>query len=490
MAISFLKQTKFVKNQRVDIENSAEFIIYAFAIVFFIGGFDDFFIDVTHTLFRLTPKKLNRKEWREIKSKEERAIAIIVPAWREYDVLEAMVTTNLKRIKYKNFKWFIGVYPNDNKTLNIALDLQDQYPDKITVVINHLKGPTTKAQMVNRILDVMKESESYKDAWIADLIGIHDAEDVIHPLALKALNAQSEDLDFIQLPIFSLPVAYKSWVAGTYLDEFADLHLKEIPVRQKLRMPIPSAGVGTFFSSRILDVLGSRFSYYLDENNLTEDYEISMRIARLGGKQKFLFLLDELGDVVSTREYFPNSFSTSVRQKTRWTTGIGLQTVMRWGSFASLRQDFSFKNLMGKYACWRDQKALWANPLIYLAWGLMLVFITLNILGYFKLTDLHFSEDLKILMSVNLFLFLFRVFQRARFSSKLYGSVHGFLSIPRLFVGGVINANAAIRAAFQFRGTKKESGEKKIAWDKTQHSFPTEDFFNSKVKGGTVELVD
>jgi adsorption protein B len=459
-----------------------EYILYAFCIIFFVGAIDDLLIDTAHFVFNLTPKNISKAEWKEINKMEEKPIAIMVPAWREHDVLEAMVTTNLKRIKYQNFKWFIGVYPNDKKTLSIALNLQERFTDKVIVVINDKEGPTTKAQMINKVLDTMKGAElAVEDAWIPHYIGIHDAEDVIHPLALKAINAQDETLDFIQLPIFSLPVDYKSWVAGTYMDDFADLHLKEIPVRQKLRMPIPSAGVGTFFSNKMMDILGSRFGYYLDEGNLTEDYEISMRIARLGGKQSFLFLKDDQGQIISTREYFPNSFATSVRQKTRWTTGIGLQTMLKWGSFASLKQNFSWKNIMGKYACWRDQKALWANPLIYIAWALL---VTSSVIAYTNAIDikqLHIPTAIQYLLSMNLGLFCIRVIQRFRFSATLYGLGHGLLSFPRLYLGSVINANAALKASFNFNKAPKVNNQKKVEWDKTQHYFPTEEKINESL---------
>src|SRR5690606_3284085 len=82
----------------------------------------------------------------------------------------------------------------------------------ITVVINSKPGPTSKAQCLNEILNVMTKGieKAQKDGekpWIPRFVAIHDAEDVIHPLSFTAINAQSEDVDFIKVPIFSLPVA-------------------------------------------------------------------------------------------------------------------------------------------------------------------------------------------------------------------------------------------------------------------------------------------
>jgi adsorption protein B len=461
--------------------NSLEFSLLLLCLIFLIGSLDDLILDIVHGIFRLRPAKISPAEWQMLLHKDESAIAVMIPAWQEYDVLEAMVRTNLKRLQYENFHWFIGVYPNDEKTVTIALDLERLYPDKITVIINDLPGPTSKAQCLNRILQVMMGGfDKGKIPWIPRFIAIHDAEDVIHPLSFKAINAQDEDLDFIQVPIFSLPVSTSEWVAGTYLDEFADIHLREIPVRQKLRMPIPSAGVGTFFSYRIMDILGRRFGTWFEEGNLTEDYEVSMKIARLGGKQKFMLLLDPKGDVIATREYFPADFGRSVRQKTRWTTGIGLQTMLRWGNYESPLKRLNWKTLMARYGVWRDRKALWANPLVFLAWSVILVMFSVSILRPEALSSVSRNTLLSNLMFLNLVLFGLRLLQRWRFTTVLYGFQHGVLTIPRLALGSVINGMAAIRAIRQFGDASRDNKQDKIIWDKTEHFFPTEETIDER----------
>ncbi len=461
--------------------NNLEFSLLLLCLVFLIGSLDDLILDIVHGIFRLRPAKISLTDWNTLLHKEESPIAVMIPAWQEYDVLEAMVRTNLKRLQYENFHWFIGVYPNDEKTVSIALDLESRYPDKITVIINDLPGPTSKAQCLNRILQVMMGGfDKGKKPWVPRFIAIHDAEDVIHPLSFKAINAQDEDLDFIQIPIFSLPVSTSEWVAGTYLDEFADIHLREIPVRQKLRMPIPSAGVGTFFSYRIMDILGRRFGTWFEEGNLTEDYEVSMKIARLGGKQKFMLLLDPKGDVIATREYFPADFGRSVRQKTRWTTGIGLQTMLRWGNYESPMKRLNWKTLMARYGVWRDRKALWANPLVFLAWSVILVMFSVSILRPEALSSVSRNTLLSNLMFLNLVLFGLRLLQRWRFTTVLYGFQHGVLTIPRLALGSVINGMAAIRAIRQFGDASRDNKQDKIIWDKTEHFFPTEETIDER----------
>ena len=70
-------------------------------------------------------------------------------------------------------------------------------------------------------------------------------------------------------------------------------------------------------------------------------------------------------------------------------------------------------------------------------------------------------------------LLAWRVAQRAYFVQRLYGWAQGFWSIPRMVWGNFINFAAtarAVRLYLRFLRTGKL-----IAWDKTTHTFPSED---------------
>jgi adsorption protein B len=444
-------------------------------VIFFIGSLDDLILDVVHLAKGLRPRRIELGTWARWKALPEQPIAIMIPAWKEHSVLEAMVRTNLKRLRYRNYRFFVGVYPNDIETLTIAKALEVKYPTLVTVVVTDRPGPTSKAHCLNNILRVIEESTSVAkrdgQGWIPRWVAIHDAEDVIHPLALTAINAQASTTDFIQVPIFSLPVPLHAWVAGTYLDEFAEIHLKEIPVREALGMPVPSAGVGTFFSWRIMEQVGHRFGYWFDENNLTEDYEISLRMARLGAQQQFLLIRDEGGEIVATREYFPDVLGRSVRQKTRWTTGIGLQTWSRWNWFGMRVPNL--REIPAAYALWRDRKSLWSNPVSVLGW--LVLFVTgILVYGYGYILPGYWGHSLMVrIFAMNVAMLGLRLVQRARFSSVVYGPLHGILSLPRLILSTFINAMASLLAIRNYTiSVIARQGQKPIRWDKTDHKFP------------------
>jgi len=452
-------------------------------IVFLINAIDDLLIDIAQLANGLRPIEMTTEGWGQVNSADEKSIGIMVPAWKESDVLESMVRLNLSRLKYGNYRWFIGVYPNDIDTVTIAEYLEAKYPEQIYVIKTDRIGPTTKAHCLNCILRFI-EDEKYGrlKGWFPHYLVIHDAEDVIHPKSLKLVNAQETDTDFIQLPIFSLPVDTRQWVAGTYLDEFSEVHLKELPVRQMFKMPIPSAGVGTFFSWRILDVLHKRFGYWFDPENVTEDYEISLRIARIGGKQKFLLNRDEGGEIIATREYFPEHMGRSIRQKSRWSTGIGLQTMARWGAFGIFRSKPSFENLATAYALWRDRKAIWTNPATLFAWGLVCVWMIVAPLGLNRDMNALYSPGVIGLFVANMMLLTIRLIQRARFCMQLYGVKHGVLAMPRLLASTAINGSASLLALKSYLQFMASRGEKKIEWEKTEHKFPElTEIFEGKV---------
>jgi len=63
---------------------------------------------------------------------------------------------------------------------------------------------------------------------------------------------------------------------------------------------------------------------------LTEDYESGFQMHRWGVPNFRAGSCGERG-FVATREYFPRKFRAAVRQRTRWITGISLQSWQRHG---------------------------------------------------------------------------------------------------------------------------------------------------------------
>lgn len=461
-------------------------------VLILLSSIDDLFIDIWYWVRRayramvITPR-YKPLTVEQLQAKVEQPIAIMVPAWLEYDVIAPMLESMVATLDYKNYMIFVGTYRNDARTITEVERMRRRYRQLIHVEVPH-DGPTCKADCLNWIVQAIFAQNARQPEPFAGVI-LHDSEDVLHPLELKYFNYLLPRMDFIQLPVASLEREWYELVAGTYMDEFAEWHSKDLVVRESLSRAVPSAGVGTCFSRRALEVLAATtHNQPFNTDTLTEDYDVGARLMKHGMKQIFgrfpvryvtqrnsWFGLGpkRVGSVtmsMSVREYFPDTVRTAYRQKARWTLGISLQGWQQMGWAGSLAT---------KYLYFRDRKGLVTSFIAMLAYLLLAQFLL--VLGAYELgwiTVLYpsvfdSSSWFLPLMWVNTFLLAARAAQRAYFVGIMYGWEHAVLSVPRMIIGNFINALAAGRAWRLFLGHVMFG--KPLVWDKTMHDFPSTD---------------
>ena len=113
--------------------------------------------------------------------------------------------------------------------------------------------------------------------------------------------------------------------------------------------------MGTGFDRAALERLAAtRCGRPFDPDCLTEDYETGYLLHSLGYRQIFVPVRIRAGGPVATREYFPRRLRPAISQRTRWVTGIALQSWQRHGWNAPWPQVYWF---------WRDRKGLVGNLL-------------------------------------------------------------------------------------------------------------------------------
>ena len=409
---------------------------------------------------------LSAKEMNAINSREEKLIAIMVANWKEANVIEQMVSANLDGINYGNYFIFLGVYPNDKDTLAAANRLAARY-DQVYVVENTVFGPTTKGQMLNQIAReiIRVEVRLGRDF---DIFLIQDAEDIVHSHALKLINALQRQADFIQLPVFSYKRRQRDLVGSTYLDEFSVSHTKDLLLRQDLDVTIPSAGVGTALSRKlILKLMAQQDGKFLIEEALTEDYFLGFASKRLGFKSLFACFTyeNENGkkEFIATREYFPNSIIASIKQKSRWIAGIVFQgkSLLAWqGGFAE------------RYFLLRDRSGP-INSLIVLASMGVMIFYFSTYGMYLPIPEVLLSPLVQIVFFSNLGFLIFHLLNRASAVFSVYG-ISPLLLIPvRGIISNFINIGATFRA-WQTVKAAQEKNQKTLVWEKTHHELPVE----------------
>ena len=458
------------------------------AILLFVSGVDDLIIDVAYWVRRAwraatVYRQHHRLTASALAKPPEKPLAIMVPAWHESGVIGRMAELAATTIDYENYHVFVGTYPNDADTQRDVDEVCARFRN-VHKVICARPGPTSKADCLNNVLDAILQFERRANLQFAGFI-LHDAEDVISPLELRLFNYLVDRKDLIQLPVYPFERRWSHFTSGHYMDEFAELHGKEIPVREALAGQVPSAGVGTCFSRRaVMALLGDGDGIAFDVQSLTEDYDIGIRLRARGMSEIFVrFPVDpvgeasgdgqsggqggrELSNVICVREYFPDTFSTAVRQKSRWIIGIVFQGFKTHG----WTRDTALN-----YFLWRDRKGAISN---FVSFAATLIFLHALLLWAYAVLvpDGHrfvriFAGDrlFGLLLAVNLVLMVNRIGHRVYFVSRYYGVGEGFLSVARLFWGGFINFAANCRAVAQILA---HGDARRVAWDKTAHEFP------------------
>ena len=464
-----------------------KYVIYILAIFLVISGIDDLFIDVSfwfrHFYRKLfVYKKHAYHDHKALYNVTEKPLAIMLPAWQEHGVVAPMAEFAAKTFDYENYHIFVGTYPNDPQTQEEVDEVCARFPNVHKVVCAR-PGPTSKADCLNNIIAAITLFEEQAKFQFSGFI-LHDSEDVITAMELRLYNYLVDENDLIQLPVYPFARRWFDFTCGHYIDEFAELHGKDVPIREALVGQVPSAGVGTCFSRQAVQLLieeGDGIAF--DVQSLTEDYDIGIRLKNRGFKEIFVrypviteehqkahhFLSGKNireSAVISVREYFPDTFSTAVRQKSRWIIGI---------VFQGMKNNAWSHDWKMNYFLWRDRKGGLTNII-----GFLSIIILLQ-LGAIWLVD-HFNEDayrflsaygnevwLAILLKINLFLLINRVLQRIVFVKSYYGWWQSILSVPRMFWGNVINFFANVRA---IRQVLEMGDSRRVAWDKTTHDFP------------------
>lgn len=384
--------------------------------------------------------------------------AVLLPAWREEKVLATTIAHMLAAWPHRNLSIYVGCYPNDPATKAAAL-AGAAGDGRVLIVTLKAGGPTSKPDCLNELYRALEKDERQSGS-AARMVVLHDAEDMVDPAALDLLDAAIGRAAFVQLPVLALPRPDSRWVAGHYSDEFAESHAKTMVVRDLLGAGLPGAGVGSAIARPALARLaklghGRPFA----DVALTEDYELGLKIAAMGGRQRFLRCRTADGRLIATRSYFPARLMAAVRQKTRWTQGIALQGWDRIGWHGSL---------LARWMQLRDRRGPFAALLTAIAYLLIVVFGAswlASRLG-FGLT-LTLDPVLEALLLANLAFLAWRAVMRGMFTAREFGLAEGLRAIARIPVGNVIHIMAGRRAVWAY--WQSLWGEP-TAWDKTEHT--------------------
>lgn len=443
-----------------------ELLLFA-AIGFLIGGVDDLAIDAVF---------FARQSWQRLRSGAQPPlvlgdyrtrptlgrIAVFIGAWDESTVIGAMLGATLARLDHPDYRLYVGTYPNDQATIDAVAGIAAR-DARVRLVVGPVAGPTTKAGCLNTLWHALLRDEAI-DGARARAIVLHDAEDVVHPGELRIFDALIDRNWAVQLPVLPLVDRGSRLVSGHYADEFAEAHAKQLVVREALGAALPLAGVGCAIARDAIEaVAAARGGDPFDAASLTEDYELGLAIAALGGSGVIARVPEcRGGPVVAVRAYFPATVDAAVRQKTRWMIGIALAGWDRtgWGRRFDLSEHWMRM---------RDRRA----PISVL----VLAAAYLALIGWGASALLHLAAGLPVgglplpgvLIVCTAVLLGWRLVMRATFTGAAYGAVEALWSIPRAVVSNVIALLAARRAITRYVAMLRGRAP---VWEKTAHVFP------------------
>jgi adsorption protein B len=385
-------------------------------------------------------------------------IAVLIPAWDEAAVIGDMLRATLARFEHDDYRLYVGHDRNDPAT---ALAIGEVADPRVRPVALTVDGPTTKADCLNHLYLALADDEA-GGAPRAKAVVLHDAEDLVHPLELRLFDRLVERAALVQLPVLPLPDPASRWIGGHYADEFAESHVKELVVREAVGAAIPLAGVGCAIERGALDRLaapngGRPFA----AASLTEDYELGLRLGALGLRTMFVRIPATPGRraVVASRGHFPADLDAAVRQKARWIGGIALSEWDRLGWSGRIGE---------RWMRMRDRRGPLAALLLLAGYVALLLWLQIGLAAALGAPiAFRASPLLATLLTINAWLFGWRLVMRFSFTTAAYGLGEGLRSLPRLVVGNLIAILAARRAI----ALHEAGGPKR--WDKTRHIFPS-----------------
>ncbi|WP_271439220.1 glycosyl transferase family protein [Pontixanthobacter luteolus] len=437
-----------------------ELLLFAGAF-FLIGALDEITVDFAWIWLKLTGRARTETLAPEHESELELSgpAAVFIPTWQEAAVIGTTIRHALAVWPHSQLRMYVGCYDNDPATLAAAA-VAGGTDSRLRIVVQPKPGPTTKADCLNSLYAALQTDEA-RTGKQASMVLLHDAEDMVDPAALTLIDRSMQTADIVQLPVLPEPQPTSPWIAGHYCEEFAEAHGKAMVVRDALGAGMPLAGVGCAISRAMLTRLAAQNGGQrpFADGSLTEDYELGLGVAELGGSGRFVRMRHEDGRLIATRACFPAKLDQAVRQKTRWVHGIAFQG---WDHLGWSGKPSEFWMRL------RDRRGPFTALVLAAAYLLLVLSaIVWALNAFWQGPSMELNALLRAVLALNFISFAWRAVWRFAFTAREYGLGEGLLAILRIPVANIIAIMAGRRALMAYVATL--SGEAP-RWDKTDHS--------------------
>ena len=380
------------------------------------------------------------EEVRALKDEELPVYTILVPAFREANVINLLMN-NLRKLDYPAEKLEILLLLEEDDQETITAARAAKPPETVTFVFIPKGQPQTKPKACNVGLFFAR----------GEYLVIYDAEDRPDPDQLKkavvAFRKGPPHLVCVQAALNYFN-SNENFLTRMFTLEYSYWFDYMLPGLDALHLPIPLGGTSNHFRTDILRQLGG-----WDPFNVTEDADLGMRAATKGYT---------VGVINSTTyEEANNQLWNWIRQRSRWIKGY-MQTVLVHTRHplglmknAGLRNIFGFIMLiLGTPFIFLSAPPLWLFYLVYLVTGTHLFdYLFPPITLYISLFNLLFGNGLMIYLN------MLAVFKRNYFNLLLFALLNP--------IYWVLHSIAAYKALWQLFA-------RPYFWEKTIHGISRE----------------
>ena len=227
--------------------------------------------------------------------------SVLVALRHEAGMMEQLAR-NLSAIDWPDDKLdvILLIEADDHETYRAAM--QSYFPHNTRILTVPPGQPMTKPRALNFGLA----------HCAGEFVTIYDAEDRPHPnqlyAALEAFDAGGPSVACVQAPLVASNPS-STWLAAHWALEYRVQFGINVPALAELAHPVMLGGTSNHFRRRELIAIGA-----WDAWNVTEDADLGIRIARMGGKTHAIN--------VPTTEAAPETLGVWLTQRSRWIKGF------------------------------------------------------------------------------------------------------------------------------------------------------------------------
>ncbi|MCL4376298.1 glycosyltransferase [Candidatus Parvarchaeota archaeon] len=279
----------------MSIEILSEYIKDSFAIF---NGF--WLFGNVYSLYPFIKRSKNEEE--EEKNINEPKISVLVPAYREEDVIIDNVN-RIEKADYSKLELILITEKDDFKT-----DRMSEYLSKKYKNVKHVSIEGNKNRGKPRALNAgLRHADG-------EIVGVLDSEDYIDKELFKkvAYEFSRYGYDAVQGKL-RLKESHNKWLDHQFAAEYRYWYGNYMDKLNNSSYILPFGGTTNFFKKSTIDELNG-----WENGNLTEDYELAIRMygkQKMGKKYKVGYI-----DTVTTEET-PKDIKSWIKQRTRWSQG-------------------------------------------------------------------------------------------------------------------------------------------------------------------------